>query len=421
MREEFLHFIWKNKLFTDIVPVNSDLKIEVLETGIYNFDAGPDFFNAKIKLDNTVWAGNIEIHTKTSHWEKHNHQNDKAYNNVILQIVNEHDKEVFNASGTKVLTATISYDSKYLNNYKKLINSEKDIACFDHFSKTDIFTINSWLTNLLIERIENKTTYLKSVLIYTENNREEAFYISLARSFGFKVNAEPFELLAKSLPSIILAKNKTDLLKIEAILFGQAGFLSDNIQNDSYYLLLKKEYEFQKNKYNLKPLEKHLWKFLRIRPVNFPTVRIAQFANLVYHSSHLFSKIIEIKKPEHLFKLFECEIHDYWNTHYLFGKQSSFKKKTFGYRATENILINTILPILFLYGKEKSNEEYMSRAIEFFEKIKPEKNNITRKWTEIGFNPANAYESQAVIQLYNEYCSKKKCLECRIGGKLLIK
>jgi hypothetical protein len=421
MKEEFLHFIWKNKLYNEIVASNLRIKIEILEKGIHNFNAGPDFFNAKIKIDKTVWAGNVEIHVKASDWENHGHHLDKAYNNVILHLVHMHDKDVFHQNGNSVMTAKINFDQDYLTKYKTLIRSVKHIACSDCFQKIDAFTVNSWLTNVLIERIESKTDYLKSLLEFTGNNQEEAFYISLAGSFGFKVNTEPFEWLAKSLPSLILAKNKNDRLKIEALLFGQSGFLDEEFVNDAYYNSLKKEYLFLKTKYQLKPIEKHLWKFLRIRPVNFPTIRIAQFASLVFKSSHLFSKILEIKTEKELLSLFEIEVHDYWSTHFVFGKTTRMMKKSFGINAVENIIINTVLPFLFLYGKEKNNEEFMNRALNFYEQFKPETNHIIKKWEDLGLNPKNAYESQALIELYNSYCMKRRCLECRIGGKLLMK
>ncbi|MCF6366485.1 MAG: DUF2851 family protein [Bacteroidales bacterium] len=418
--EDFLHYIWKNKLFTDKYLIdNEGNKIEVIETGTHNFDAGPDFFNAKIKIGETIWAGNVEIHTKSSFWEAHKHQQDKAYDNVILHLVNKNDTEVHNTKGEKILTCELKFDNKYINNYDKLLRSENNIACNKFINKIDSFTLNSWLTNILIERIEQKTEYIKNILSFTNNNWEETFYISLAKAFGFKVNADPFELLAKSLPSIILAKNKNNLFQIEALLFGQAGMLSAPEIKDNYFISLKKEYKHLKNKYNLKPVEPHLWKFLRIRPDNFPTIRISQFAALIHKSSHLFSKVLESNNINSVMQLFDVEASGYWSTHYTFGKESKKRIKTFGKIATENILINTVIPIMFLYGKEKANEKVKDRAINFLEKIKPEKNNITKKWASIGLDIKNAYFSQSYIQLYNEYCSKRKCLNCRIGNKFI--
>ncbi len=418
--EEFLHYIWKNRLFKKDTLFDSDgNKIEIIDTGVHNKDAGPDFFNAKIKTGKTIWAGNVEIHIKSSDWEKHNHQFDKAYDNVILQLVYENDKDIFNTTGEKIQTCKLKFDNKYIENYDRLITSQNDISCHNFISKTDRFTLNSWLTNILIERMEEKTSYVKNILRFTNNNWEEAFYIILAKAFGFKVNSEPFELTAKSLPYMILAKNKNNLFQIEALLFGQAGMLRGSEIEDDYYLSLQKEFEFLKNKYKLKPIDSYLWKFLRIRPVNFPTVRISQFAALINKSSHLFSKILESKDINAIKQMFDLKASEYWNTHYNFGKTSKEISKVFGKSALENIIINTVIPIMFLYSKEKGNEDIQDKAIHFLENIKAEKNNITKKWASIGLDVKNAYFSQSLIQLYNEYCLKKRCLNCRIGMKYL--
>lgn len=414
--ESFLHYIWKNRLFKTIL--NSGKDVEIINPGSHNTDAGPDFFNAKIKIDGTVWAGNVEIHKKSSDWDTHKHHTDKAYDNVILHIVNHHDKDVFNSKGEKICTAELEYNEQLIFAYEKLRTSNQDIRCSEIIQHIDKFTIHSWLSRLLTERLERKTDSIQSVLEFTKNNWEESFYISLARSFGFKVNALPFEMTAKSLPSIILAKNKSDSKKIEALLFGQAGFLEEEL-NDDYYNELKNEYAFQKKKYSLKPIETHLWKFLRIRPVNFPTMRLAQFAQLVIKSSHLFSKILEVKEYKNLYELLSVETSPYWETHYTFGKESKKKEKKLGKNSIDTIIINTIIPFLFIYGKSKNKEDISNRAVLFLEAIKPEQNKIVKNWESVGIQAKNAYFSQALIQLFNEYCIKKKCFSCRIGNQYL--
>jgi len=420
IKEEFLHYIWKNNLFNKDALIDSEgNKITVINTGLQNHDAGPDFFNAKIKIGNTIWAGNIEIHTKSSFWETHKHNTDKAYDNVILHIVYEHDKDVFNTKGEKILTSELKFDKKYFINYEQLIKSEDTIACKNYINETESFILNSWFTSLLIERIEQKTSYLKQILEFTNNNWEEAFYISLARAFGFKVNSEPFELLAKTLPSIILAKNKNNIFQLEALLFGQAGMLNNSDIEDDYFVSLQKEYKFLKGKYKLKSIEPHLWKFLRIRPSNFSTLRISQFANLINKSSHLFSKTLECKTIKDLINMFDLQASEYWNNHYTFGKISKKQIKTFGKNASENIIINTVIPIMFLYGKEKAKNEIQDKAINLLEELKPENNKIINKWKNVGLEIKNAYFSQSLIQLHNEYCVKKRCLNCRIGNKYL--
>jgi len=417
--EKFLHYIWKNKLFNAENLVDDEgNRIIILTTGTHNTDAGPDFFNAKIKTGNTVWAGNVEIHIQSSDWYKHKHHKDKGYNNVILQVVLENNRETFSEDNKKIPTAILEFNKDIYEKYQKLINNEQVISCKNFISEIDTFYLNNWFSSLLFERAEQKTEYAKTLLDYKTGNWEELFYITTAKSFGFKVNALPFELLAKSLPSIILAKHKNNKFQIEALLFGQAGMLENNLQDD-YFQKLKKEYHFLKTKYKLTSVENHLWKFLRIRPSNFPTIRISQFADLIYKSSHLFSEIIETKNISELEKMFDIQASEYWNTHYNFGKESPFKEKRFGKSAVKNILINTVIPILFLYGQEKDKIEVTEKAIVFLENIKAEKNNITKKWENTGLKIKNAYFSQALIQLYNEYCMKKRCLDCRIGHQFI--
>ncbi len=414
--EKFLHYIWKNKLFdTENKLDDEGNKIEILSTGIQNTDAGPDFFNAKIKIGNTLWAGNVEIHIKSSDWYKHNHHKNKAYNNVILHVVVENDKKTVAENTKKIPTLVLKYNPELFDRYSELSENQSSISCENFISEIDTFILNSWLSNLLIERAEQKTSYAENLFNFKKSNREEIFYILTARAFGFKVNALPFEMLAKSLPSIILAKHKNNKFQIEALLFGQAGMLSDETIEDEYYLKLKKEYTFLKAKYNLQPIKAHLWKFLRIRPSNFPTVRISQFADLIYKSSHLFSKILEAKNVSELEKMFETKAGEYWNTHYKFGKPTGEKIKKLGKSAVHSIIINTVIPSLFLYGKQKDKNEIIEKAIYFLENIKAEKNTVTKKWKNAGIIIKNAYYSQSLIQLYNEYCTKNRCLDCRIG------
>ncbi len=417
--EDFLHYIWKNNLFEDDLIDSKGHLFEIISTGMQNTDAGPDFFNAKIKFDDTIWAGNVEIHVKSSDWYKHNHHKNKAYNNVILQVVAENDKDIFTEDNKKVPTLILKYNKQLQKKYSELIGNKYDIACSDEFIKINKFYLNTWLTNLLIERAEQKTEFVKSLFEFKNNNWEEVFYIMTARAFGFKVNALPFELLAKSLPSLILARHKNNRFQIEALLFGQAGMLENETIFEEHYLKLKKEYEFLKTKYKLQPIENHLWKFLRIRPSNFPTIRISQFADLIFKSSHLFSKILETENVKELEKFFTVKPDDYWLTHYTFGNKKPRKAKKIGKSSIYSIIINTVIPILFLYGKEKDKPEITEKAIYFLENIKAEKNFITKKWENTGLEIKNAYFSQSLIQLYNEYCIKKRCLDCRIGHLII--
>ncbi len=419
MKEEFLHYIWKYKLYqnSDLRSTNNE-NIEILSQGAHNYDSGPDFFNAKIKIGNTVWAGNVEIHINSSDWYAHNHHTNKAYDNVILQVVQNDDKKISRTDGQTIPTLELRFDQSLLKNYDSLISKETWISCQEDINSVDSFTIQNWIEKLTVERLEEKSVRIEHLLKQTKNSWEEAFYIQIARNFGFKLNSDPFEQLAKSLPLIYLAKHKENLLQIEALLFGQAGFLEEE-SGDEYFEMLKKEYEFLKNKFKLKPIQKHLWKFLRSRPGNFPTIRLAQFAKLIYKSSALFSKILEIKAVKDFYELLQVSPSEYWKTHYQFNKESVKKIKGIGKSGIDIILINTIIPFLFVYGKSKGLLELQDRAIEFLEYMKAEKNSIISRWNELGIKTANAFETQALIQLKNKYCNHKKCLNCRIGNNLI--
>jgi hypothetical protein len=421
MREEFLHYIWKYKLFTNrYLKTQNQENLEILNQGIHNSDAGPDFFNAKIKIDNTIWAGNVEIHINSSDWYKHNHQANKAYDNVILQVVLKNDKDVFRTNGQLIPALVLEFDSKLLNNYESLLKNEFWVSCQNEINQVDPFTIHNWIEKLAIERLKDKSERIHNLLEQTNNSWENAFYIQLASNFGFKLNSAPFELLAKSLPLTYLAKHKDNLFQIEALLFGQAGFLESE-HGDKYFNKLKKEYKYLQKKFKLKPIENHLWKFLRSRPGNFPTIRIAQFSKLIYNSISLFSKILEAKTIQELYDLFIVNPSDYWEYHYIFNKESVKKKKALGNLAVDIILINTIIPFLFIYGDTKGQPGLKTRAIDFLEKIKPEKNAIISKWNELKIESGNAFQTQALIQLKNKYCNHKKCLNCQIGNYVIRK
>ncbi|TAL62508.1 MAG: DUF2851 family protein [Bacteroidetes bacterium] len=440
MQEEFLHYLWKFRLFDGkYLLTQSGDPIEILKVGESNSDSGPDFFNAKIKIGKTLWAGNVEIHVHASDWEAHKHQNDKAYDNVILHVVHEADKELKRKNGE--ILPTLELKGKIPEGlYKKYLSfkESKDwIPCGKQVQIVSSFTLTHWFDRLLIERLERKTLPIIDSLSENQNNWEETFYRHLAYGFGLKVNAQPFELLAKSLPLNILAKHKDSFLQIEALLFGQAGMLDPSPSRlhshpspaarlskgqrvpDDYFLQLQKEYEFLKKKFKLKPIDSHLWKFMRLHPPNFPTIRIAQFANLIYKSLHLFSKMIESTNIYTIRSLLHAESSEYWITHYRFGKSSPSRKKILGEDTKNLLLINTIVPFLFVYAKQKGEPQLMERALDFLDKTEAERNSIIAKWNSLGIKSENAYQTQALLQLKNEYCSKKRCLECEVGAKLL--
>lgn len=419
MDEKFLYHIWKFKLFNTLsLKTTTGEAIEILKPGSFQFDSGPDFFNAQIKINQTIWAGNIEIDMYSSDWINHKHHKNAAYHKIILHVVYEVDKPV--ANNVPVIELKNYIQNSVLKNYTELKNETAGFPCHNEIAKVESIVIDSWLERMLTERLEKKTSEINIALQLNKNNWEETFYHFMAKNFGFKTNALPFELLAKSISLSVFAKHKNNLIQIEAIVFGVAGMLDQDCTDD-YFLSLKKEYHFLKSKFSLTSFDKSLWKFLRLRPANFPTIRISQFAALVHNSTHLFSKILEIKKSNELHEMLNLSASAYWNNHYMFGKESQSSIKDLGPNAIDLIVINTIVPFLFLYGKKRGNMHYINRAFSLLESITAEKNHITKKYTDAGLQVNTAWQSQAVIELYNNYCSNKKCLDCAVGLKILNK
>lgn len=431
MTEEFLHYIWKYRLFSNDLTTITGEKISVIRAGLHNTDAGPDFFDARIKIGTTLWAGNVEIHVNSSSWEKHNHQRDSAYNNVILHVVYNHDGTAKNADGRTIPTLVLhdKFDKQLYERYTYFRNSKAWIACEKQVSSVDEFIKRSWLERLGTERLERKSKIILDDLKAYNYDWAEVFHIHLAKNFGLKINSEPFTLLARSLPLSVLGKHKDSLHQVEALLYGQAGFLEGNFK-DEYPLSLKKEFDFLRKKYSLKPLESHLWKFLRLRPSGFPTLRISQYANLFFRTGSLFSTITESENAGEICQRFRVSASEYWNSHYTFetplpasslkrGKKSSDQPKKLGESTINAIFINTIVPFLFIYGRQKANSKYQERALKFLESLSPEQNAVTRQWESYGLKNSSAFDSQSLLELKNEYCQKKKCLDCAIGNHLL--
>ncbi|MCF8298788.1 MAG: DUF2851 family protein [Saprospiraceae bacterium] len=420
MTEEFLHYLWKYNLIDKNLKLQSGEDVIIVNQGEHNTDSGPDFFNAKVRIGETLWAGNVEIHINSSDWIRHNHSNDKAYDNIILHVVFNHDLDLYRINNELIPVVELKdkFNKKLLEKYKEFIFSKTWIPCVNQISSVDTFTISNWLERIMIERLERKSQMISDTLGLCNNNWEQTFYQSLARNFGFNTNSEAFELLAKSLPIQIIAKHKSNIFQIEALLFGQAGLLEKKFK-DEYAQKLKTEYNFLKKKYLLNPIDGHLWKFLRLRPSNFPTIRIAQFADLLYKSSALFSKVIESRSLLELRELFNLQTTVYWEDHYNFDKTSTKRIKKFGDNAVNLILINTVIPFLFVYGRYKHNDSYSERLMNFLNEIPNETNAIIKKWNSIGLKTASALESQALLELKNNYCNRKRCLECSIGNKIL--
>lgn len=355
IKEDLLHYIWRTKRFEiSSLQTTTGESIEIQDFGKHNPNAGPDFLNAKVKIGDTLWAGNVEMHINSSDWIKHQHNKDRAYDNVILHVVLEEDLTIYRGTGEVIpcLELRKKIPLRLANTYQKLKHNEHWIPCQHHFYEVNDMTKNMWLDRMMVERLELKTKMIELELARNNNDWEETFYWFLARNFGVKVNAEPFEWLAKSLPLKILAKHKNNLHQVEALLFGQAGLLNESLK-DEYPQSLLKEYEFLKQKHRLQPIAGVSWKFMRLRPANFPTIRIAQFATLIHQSIHLFSKILEADTIEQIEQLFRVKLSDYWSTHYVFDKISTERNKSLGRSTIHLLIINTIAPFLFFYGSQR--------------------------------------------------------------------
>ncbi|MFC0876863.1 DUF2851 family protein [Saccharicrinis sp. FJH2] len=424
MKEELLQFAWLYKLYTQVeLLTDTNERIEVIDPGQLNHNSGPDFFNAKVIIDGTLWVGNIEIHALSSEWIRHKHNTNRQYNNVILHVVHYNDQPTYNELGTRIPTLEMQISSSLLNEYNSLLRQVTAIPCGKNLYKINEIYLISWLTTLLYGKLEKKYDTICDLLLRNQNNWNETFYVLLSRNFGFGINNEPFELLAKSLPFNKILKHADNPFQVEALLFGQAGFLDEILAEDDYYNELHKEYLFLANKYKLTPLEKHIWRFMRLRPNNFPTVRIAQFCNLLTKQHGMLSKILDAKTINEIHDLLDTEANDYWTYHFRFNvaSKSSPGTKHLGNASKTLIILNTIVPFLFAYGKSTDDESIISRALNLLEKIKPEKNSIVKRWIALNIKPENAFQSQALIYLYNNYCKVKKCLSCQIGHQILTK
>jgi hypothetical protein len=424
MKEEFLHYLWKYGLYdSDKLTDNDGNRIFVIHPGEYNRDSGPDFFNSRISIGDMVWAGNVEIHTKSSHYINHGHHNDPAFNNVILHVVAENDRKIINSKGEEVLTIEISFDPSLYEKYLGLVNTPYIIACQDDIGRLDNILVRHWLNSLVIERLQFKAELILKIFSETGNDWEETFYRLLSRYFGFRVNAEPFEMLATALPFRVIRRHADNRFQVEALLFGTAGLLEEGlfkeVISDKYYSDLIKEYKILSAKYSLDPIHGWLWKFSRLRPANFPTLRISQLAAMLSVSGGLFSRSVEATDIEQLRGVFEVSASEYWDDHFVFGRRSRNFSKLTGSQATDIFLINAVIPVIFVYGLKRDSHVICERALGFLENIHPEDNIIIKEWETSGIIVESAYYSQALIQLRNEYCKKRRCLECRIGNKLI--
>ena len=437
MREEFLYYIWENRLTDKDLKTAEGETVEVVATGYRNTDSGPDFLEAKIQIGDKLWAGHVEIHVKTSDWNRHGHQNDKAYKNVILHVVYENDLQV---NDIPTLELKGHFDESLFAQYQKLIASKTWIPCEKSITQVPVFTRLSWLDRMAVERLESKSGAVTKLLEANQFDWEDALYKLLMRYFGLKVNNESFEYLSNILPFKTLLKHADNLLQVEAMLMGCAGFLEDEF-TEEYPLLLKREFSVMKAKFNLLTMPAERWKFMRMRPSNFPTIRLAQMAQLIHKNGPLFSKIKAAKDTAEAKALFDVAASEYWETHWRFNRLpqcdsptdqksgavglsyhgSRKTAKHLGDATADILIINAVAPLLFCYGKLHKDESVCETALQFLEETEAEDNAIIRHYASCGITAENAMQTQALLHLYSYFCKRKRCLECRIGNVLLHK
>jgi hypothetical protein len=420
MNEAFLSFVWKYRLYDTNLQTTSGEPVTVIKTGEQHKNSGPDFFNARIRIGETLWAGNVEIHVKASDWYRHHHQSNQAYSNVILHVVYEADSIIVVNDTSSIPTVSLNncIDELVYQRYRKLTASDLKIPCSRHMKDIPPTIMISWLDRMLVERLETKSAGIEHALLANNGDWEDAFYQMLARNFGFGINGEPFEMLARVLPRHIIRRHADDPLQVEALLFGQAGFLDSDFK-DEYPLKLKHEFEFLRKKYLLEPMQKHHWKFLRMRPVNFPTIRISQFASLIVRYGTLFNSIRNTTTMDEITDMFEVKTSSYWNDHFIFDKLTKFAPRFLGLDSARNIIINTIAPYLFYYGKNRGDGLSCEKSFSLLQSLPSESNSILNQWKELGIKADNAFEGQALLHLYKNYCSHKNCLNCSIGKSIL--
>ena len=421
MKNELLfQFIWQHSLFrpADLRTADGE-KIVVLYPGRRNTHAGPDFEEAKIRIGDTLLVGNVELHIKASDWYRHGHHYNKAYDNIILHVVWQNDVPVKGNNLVPLLEMAPHIPPHIISNYQVLSHTLRTIPCAAHLDKVSALNRQAWLTRLLAERWEMRFAEWDAQLKQNAGDWRVLLYWRLAANFGFKTNAVPFLLLAQSLPVNILGRHRQSLFHIEALLFGQAGMLDRDFREE-YPFRLRQEYEYLRRKYQLQALDAKIWKFMRMRPANFPTVRIAQFAALIHHSLHLFTQIVASSSFEELAQLFEVSASDYWEHHFRFEDEARSKApKHLGADSIRNIVINTIAPIRHYYSQRSGLGDHCETSLQLLEQMAAEKNRLISEWEEAGWIPAHAAESQGMIQLFNQYCSHKRCLQCSIGHSVI--
>lgn len=429
LMEQLLHYCWKHRMFPpEGLYTTDNQEVEVLDPGLHNRNAGPDFFNAKVKIGGQLWVGNVEIHDKASDWFLHGHDKDAHYNNVVLHVVGTADAQTETADGVRPPQLELQVPADVRQNYEELLKTESYPPCYKIIPSLSRLMKHSWMSALETERLERKTEDINRRAKLCYGSWESAYFVTMARNYGFGINSDAMEQWALNIPLNDVGHHRDDIFQIEAFFMGQAGLLNPlSIPErhrpaalaDEYFFRLNNEYKYLAHKFSLKPIDFHQWRFLRLRPQNFPHIRISQLANLYYLHRAGLSELIECTDLKAVKKLLSTSVTPYWQTHYAFGCESAFSEKHLSDPSLNLLLINTVVPMLFAYGRHKQDDRLCDRSFDFLEQLKAENNHITRTWQEIGLSVDNAGDSQALIQLKNEYCDRRDCLRCRFGYEYL--
>ena len=427
--EQLLQYVWKHKILPlECLETTDGKALEIIDPGLHNRNAGPDFFNAKLRIGNTMWVGNVEIHEHSKDWFRHGHDSDPAYDNVVLHVVEDVDCDVTNSRGEFIPQIKLCVPVTVTLNYKELLNADAYPPCYRIVPELAQLTVHSWMAALQTERLERKTLDIARRAERANGSWEDAYFITLARNYGFGINGDAFEQWAYNVPLNQVAHHRDDIFQIEAIFLGQAGLLDiDAIpakyqkvaMNDGYFNRLKNEYKYLAHKFSLTPMNRTMWKFLRLRPQNFPHIRISQLATLYHERKTSLSQLVECMNVDEMRRMLSTHVTEYWATHYTFGAESASNSKSMSPFSINLLMINTAIPMLFAYGRHTCDDTLCDRAFDMLEQLKAEDNHIIRMWKECVLKVATAGDSQALIQLKNEYCDRKDCLRCRFGYEYL--
>ena len=418
-----MQYVWKHRLWrSEDMVTNTGKKVRGVDPGLLNTDAGPDFFNAKIEIDGHMWVGNVEMHYRATDWKRHHHDSDKAYDSVILHVVAKDDAPVRRTNGELIPQLVLEVSPQFNADYASLVGATIEVPCATKIKQVPHLTIVEWVEGLAFERLHGKVERIHQLLDSFNGSWEDVCYVTLARNFGFGINNDAFERLARRTPLRLLGKHSDSVLQIEALLFGQAGMLDAQKPGmDSYYNQLCTEYAFLSNKFQLTPMEKESWKLFRIRPQNFPYRRIAMLAQFIEGGFRMMNRILEAEGEKEMRALFEVELSGYWTKHYTFGKPNERATATLSRSSIDIILINTVAPLLYAYGELTGNYEMTDKAIKLLEDLRAESNSIVSHFVAYGIDCPDALTSQALVQLKREYCDARKCIYCKIGHHLLSK